>query len=61
MTDKKRGLSPKARAELVSTGLDVLGSGLVVAGISLWSVPVALVVAGIAVLLAAHPITIRRG
>ncbi|WP_292729631.1 hypothetical protein [Microbacterium sp. UBA837] len=42
-----------------STILDILGALLIVAGVALWSIPVALVVAGVAVLLAAHPITVR--
>jgi len=43
-----------------ATVLDIIGAGLVVAGIALWSIPVAVVVAGVAVLLIAHPIPIRR-
>lgn len=46
------------RQRRVSTVLDVAGALLVVAGVALWSVPVALVVAGVGVLLAAHPIPV---
>lgn len=40
--------------------LDALGAVLIVAGIALWSVPVALIAAGVAVLLIVHPIPVRR-
>ncbi|UUE19333.1 hypothetical protein [Microbacterium sp. J1-1] len=49
------------RAERIrATLLDAAGAALIVAGLALWSIPVALVVAGVAVLLIAHPIPIRR-
>lgn len=50
----------RRRAAIRSTVLDAAGAALVVAGVALWSVPAGLVVAGVAVLLIAHPITIRR-
>lgn len=50
-----------ARAkEIRSTVLDASGAALVVAGVALLSIPVAFIVAGLAVLLIAHPITVRR-
>lgn len=42
-----------------STVLDVLGAGLIVAGVALWSAPVAFVVAGVFLLIAAHPLPPR--
>ncbi len=36
---------------LVTTLLDILGLALIVAGFALWSIPAALIVAGIAVIL----------
>jgi len=47
------------KAERRSTALDIAGAALVVAGIALWSIPAALIVAGLAALLAAHPILAR--
>ncbi len=44
------------RRERVSTVLELAGAALIVAGVALWSVPVALVVAGVLCLLVAHPI-----
>jgi len=48
------------KAERRSTALDIAGAALVVAGIALWSIPAALIVAGLASLLAAHPILVKR-
>jgi hypothetical protein len=53
-------IADRKRAERITTVLDGAGAILVVAGVALWSIPVALVVAGLAVLLIAHPIPIRR-
>ena len=41
---------------------EVLGAGLIVAGVAAWSVPVALIVAGVAVLLSVYriPVRVRR-
>lgn len=50
----------RKQAERVSTILDAAAALLIVGGVALWSIPVAMVVAGLAVLLIAHPITIRR-
>lgn len=40
-----------AREEL----LEVLGIGMIVTGVAMWSVPVAFIVAGVSVLLIVHP------
>lgn len=40
--------------------LEVLGVLLIVAGLALWSLPVAFVVAGVAVLLSVHPLPVGR-
>lgn len=50
----------RRREAVRSTMLDAAGAALVVAGVALWSIPAALIVAGAAVLLIAHPITVRR-
>lgn len=55
-----KAIAERKRAERTTTILDGAGAVLVVAGVALWSIPVALVVAGLAVLLIAHPIPIRR-
>lgn len=39
--------------------LEVVGSLLIVGGVAMWSVPVALILAGVALLLIAHPIPLR--
>ena len=38
--------------------LELAGAVLVVAGVAMWSVAVALIVAGLALLLAAHPLPV---
>ena len=53
--------NPFARDEILSTFLDLVAAGLIVFGVALWSVPVALILAGLAVLLATHPLPIGRG
>ncbi|REC98338.1 hypothetical protein DEU35_1438 [Microbacterium sp. AG157] len=40
--------------------LEALGVLLIVVGVAMWSLPVALIIAGIAVLLIVHPLPIRR-
>tara|TARA_R100000365_G_C2745286_1_gene74089 strand:- start:311 stop:514 length:204 start_codon:yes stop_codon:yes gene_type:complete len=61
--NKKRSVWARLVAALAgvvpSTVLDLVGAALIVAGIALWSVPVALVVAGLLVLVAAHPLPSR--
>lgn len=52
-------VADRRRAELRSTLLDGVGAALVVAGVALFSIPAGFIVAGIAVLLVAHPIPIR--
>jgi cytochrome c-type biogenesis protein CcmH/NrfF len=49
-----------SREQIVENALEIVGTVLIVVGLALWSVPVALVVAGAAVLLMAHPIRIPR-
>ncbi|MEV7874517.1 hypothetical protein [Microbacterium sp. NPDC089188] len=39
--------------------LEVIGVALIVAGLAMWSPPVALIVAGVAVLLVVHPLPSR--
>lgn len=63
MTDQEQMAAQivrRQRAERISTILDAVAALLIVGGVALWSIPVALVVAGLAVLLIAHPIPIRR-
>ncbi|MDR6691475.1 hypothetical protein J2X55_002398 [Microbacterium sp. 1154] len=40
--------------------LEALGVLLIVVGVAMWSLPVALIIAGIAVLLIVHPLPVRR-
>lgn len=40
--------------------LEALGVLLIVAGVAMWSLPVALIIAGVAVLLIVHPLPVRR-
>jgi hypothetical protein len=49
------------RTELLTTVLEVVGIALIVVGISLWSIPVALIVAGIGALAASYAIKPWRG
>lgn len=53
-------IADQRAARIRDAVLDAAGAALVVAGIALWSIPAALIAAGAAVLLIAHPITIRR-
>lgn len=46
--------------ERVTAALELTAAVLVVVGVALWSIPVALVIAGAAVWLAAHPVTLPR-
>lgn len=56
MTEDRR----KRRAAIWEAVLELLGAGLIVAGVALWAPPLAFVLAGIAVLLIAHPLPITR-
>lgn len=40
--------------------LEALGVLLIVVGVAMWSPPVALIIAGVAVLLIVHPLPVRR-
>lgn len=49
------------RAEKITTVLEVVGIALIVIGISLWSIPLALIVAGVGALAASYAIKPWRG
>ena len=47
--------------DIITTVLELLGVALVVTGVAMWSIPVAFIVAGVAVVGLSYLLTIRGG